>query len=312
MDFDSDFMATCPMVENRVKAIFNGIMSAGLFVSYLPQFVKILRTKSCDGISLWSINLGCIGAVAAMSNIFLFEFRLLRCCYGPWTTSMCVENSLSLVQNVIGWMCIVTVFILYFVFPPVRQNGGQVQDRDPAGKLNEAKRGVASFLSFSKRAATTSNTLGTVLHLGFTFVGIVLSVILLATQSWDGANSLGNTMGIICLATTFIQFIPQIIETWMLKRVGSLSVTTNLMHSWGSFVVAYLQYLQPSTNWTTWVPYVATGTFQITIVLLCVYFMVKEWRAKRTRTRTEDGERDDDIVHLPHEESKSKSSESLP
>eukprot|EP00158_Paraphelidium_tribonemae_P004403 Partr_v1_DN26737_c1_g1_i21_m8725 putative PQ loop repeat protein len=52
----------------------------GMFFSYLPQHIKIIRLKSSDGLSPWYQLLGCIASASVVQNAFILQFGLFKCC----------------------------------------------------------------------------------------------------------------------------------------------------------------------------------------------------------------------------------------
>ncbi|KAJ3322737.1 hypothetical protein HDV06_002788 [Boothiomyces sp. JEL0866] len=79
-------------------------------------------------------------------------------------------------------------------------------------------------------------------------------------------------LGIISAISGIFQFVPQVVHTGMTREFGSLSLSTLLMQSPGSFVFAYSLSIQPGTNWTSWISFVICGMLQGILVLMWVIF----------------------------------------
>jgi hypothetical protein len=43
-----------------------------------------------------------------------------------------------------------------------------------------------------------------------------------------------------------------------------------LMQTPGGFLLAFSLYLQPGTNWTSWLPFFMAGTLQGTLLVMCI------------------------------------------
>jgi len=112
----SDFVFTmddCSTTRDLKKLFLGGFITTGLVLSYFPQvsfdspfppflfreqiksiilntffislfsiskFFKIIKTKSSDGISVWTILLSSIASTSTVFNMFLLQYPYLRCC----------------------------------------------------------------------------------------------------------------------------------------------------------------------------------------------------------------------------------------
>ena len=88
-----------------------------------------------------------------------------------------------------------------------------------------------------------------------------------------------NFLGIFSTVLASIQYLPQIYTTFMLKRVGSLSIPMMCIQTPGSFVwAASLAARLGKEGWSAWGVYVVTGCLQGTLLVMGVYF---EWQAMK-------------------------------
>ncbi|KAN0035491.1 hypothetical protein ACTA71_004763 [Dictyostelium dimigraforme] len=81
--------------------------------------------------------------------------------------------------------------------------------------------------------------------------------------------------GIFALVLVFIQWIPQIYTTWVTDEIGSLSLVSVCIQAPGSFLVVFFQ-IEAKQNWSTWVPYLATGIQMIILICICVYYIIRD------------------------------------
>lgn len=93
-------------------------------------------------------------------------------------------------------------------------------------------------------------------------------------QFW--ADLLGTIAGILA----GIQYVPQIFYTWKLQDLKSLSVFTLLVQAPGAFVFAasLANRVGIKRGWSTWLPYVVTGTLQIALLIMAAWFKNTELR----------------------------------
>jgi PQ loop repeat len=95
-------------------------------------------------------------------------------------------------------------------------------------------------------------------------------------QSW------ADFLGIFSTMLASIQYLPQIYTTFMLKRVGSLSIPMMCIQTPGSFVwAASLAARLGTEGWSAWGVYLVTGCLQGSLLVMGVYFELTERRRRK-------------------------------
>ncbi|EGG02075.1 uncharacterized protein MELLADRAFT_91675 [Melampsora larici-populina 98AG31] len=82
--------------------------------------------------------------------------------------------------------------------------------------------------------------------------------------------------GLMSLILACFQYLPQILSTWKLKVVGSLSLSMMIIQTPGSFIFVYSLAVRPGVNWTTWIVYLVTGTLQGGLLVLCIAWKIRQ------------------------------------
>lgn len=96
------------------------------------------------------------------------------------------------------------------------------------------------------------------------------------------AQGWANFLGIFSTVLASIQYFPQIYTTYMLKRVGSLSIPMMCIQTPGSFVwAASLAARLGKEGWSAWGVYVVTGCLQGTLLVMGSYFEIMHRRRER-------------------------------
>ncbi|KAF9327834.1 hypothetical protein BG006_008912 [Podila minutissima] len=92
----------------------------------------------------------------------------------------------------------------------------------------------------------------------------------IATNGWilTWAGFLGTT-GILLAV---IQYIPQIIWTFVRKSAGALSLLMLLIQTPCTILMTVSLSRQAGANWSTWVVYAVTGTLQFILLVVCIVF----------------------------------------
>ncbi len=91
-----------------------------------------------------------------------------------------------------------------------------------------------------------------------------------------------NFLGIVSAVLALIQYLPQIYTTYKLKKVASLSIPMMCIQTPGGFLWAgsLAARLGPE-GWSTWGVYVVTGCFQGTLLIMGLYFKLKDRRRRK-------------------------------
>ena len=225
--------------------IFSIIIIIGIFGTFLPQYVRIFRKGSSVGLSPHFLLLGITSVLAQLINIIVMQIRVLDDCMDP-EKSGCLSNVLGIVQVIVLTTCIATNCVLFLVYYP-----------KPLGLTtegNEALRCIKIFIGF------------------LLFCTFVLLVTFAAFGKYSSKiRNVGQFFGIFCTILSCIQYIPQIYRTWISKRIGALSATSLAIQAPGSYFFAYTVATRPETDLTTWGSFFISGTFQLILVIICVY-----------------------------------------
>ena len=97
-----------------------------------------------------------------------------------------------------------------------------------------------------------------------------------------------NFLGIFSTILASIQYFPQIYTTYMLGRVGSLSIPMMCIQTPGSFLwAASLAARLGKAGWSAWGVYVVTGLLQGCLLFMAIRF---ELRDRRKRQQLAEGE----------------------
>ena len=93
----------------------------------------------------------------------------------------------------------------------------------------------------------------------------------------DNLQAWANFLGVFATVLASIQYFPQIYTTYMLKRVGSLSIPMMCIQTPGSFVwAASLSARLGKQGWSAWGVYLVTGCLQGTLLFMAIYFELRE------------------------------------
>ncbi|EME41112.1 hypothetical protein DOTSEDRAFT_47302 [Dothistroma septosporum NZE10] len=249
----------------------------GILISYIPQMLKIKRNKSSAGLSPYWILLGGLSSICAAGNIIaLPASRADIACCREINGAACGAALLGVAQLAVQCSCfmiIVVMFVMYF--PTTDAQSIEHTDLPEDPPATDRHRLIVML--------TIPTALILVLFVTFTIT------IAFPNHNQFWADLLGTIAGILA----GIQYVPQIFYTWMLQDLKSLSVFTLLVQAPGAFVFAgsLANRVGVRTGWSTWLPYVVTGTLQLILLAMAAYFKSKE-TSRESDAKSGDNERE--------------------
>jgi hypothetical protein len=120
-------------------------------------------------------------------------------------------------------------------------------------------------------------------HLAVTFatLGILVAVSPERLYAYATAN------GILSAVIAALQYAPQVLTTWRLKHIGSISIPWLVIQTPGGLAGMPALVNRPGTNWTTWLSYIGTFIGQFTLLVLCCFYAWRDYRGRRRRGEVE-------------------------
>ncbi|KAF2659083.1 hypothetical protein K491DRAFT_702382 [Lophiostoma macrostomum CBS 122681] len=244
----------------------------GILVSYLPQHYKIIARRSSRGLSPLFVLLGTVSGTASIANVLTLPQSTedMGCCRDI-SRFACASALLGVVQIGVQWSCFFFIMLLFLIFFPRPSSRPSTPPSDSTDSTDPSS-------SSTSPPTYKSAILVLALSLLFFLATLLGSITILYTtpshlQAW--ANFLGLT-GTLLAA---IQYIPQILTTWRLQSVGSLSVPMMCIQTPGSFVfAASLAVRLGKSGWSTWGLFIVTGVLQGVLLGMSLGFL---WRERR-------------------------------
>ncbi|TEB26964.1 hypothetical protein FA13DRAFT_1736979 [Coprinellus micaceus] len=223
-------------------------LCVGLIVSYLPQHLRIIQTKSSEGLSPLFLLLGSTSAASALLNMITVQSGVLKCCstLGP---TRCLDISAGVVQLSIQWVCFTLVFVLYMLYYPERLKHEGVQlPTDSATVVIKSPILQNEWRTIHHLLMVDRNSL---------VLPLPASLFLRSSTSW------GKFLGVSAAAFATVQYMPQLIHTYRTKLVGALSIPMMCIQSPGGVLMVLSIALRPGTNWTSWITFAVAARLGI-------------------------------------------------
>lgn len=255
----------CPSVES--DAIFGiGITIIILsFISYLPQYFKIIQMKGVIGISALSLFIGCVSSFCNFFGTFLLDAHFWQCCkQNEFTHFKCFKTLLPIVQLLFFWIFLNVFYILFIIYFNKSSNSD----------MNETRSSKAINISF-----------WVYILLFPVMLGITGMFLLVATNIISKHIILyGNILNIISSALTIIIWAPQIYTTYKERDFITLSPITLGIQSVGCIFIFLYQVLLSKSDLSIGIPFLLAGIQELIIVGMGLYFKHKD-KKKRHQDR---------------------------
>ncbi|ODV96637.1 hypothetical protein PACTADRAFT_1224 [Pachysolen tannophilus NRRL Y-2460] len=243
-------MDNCSIYES--PSIINFVVSVGLtvgiYISYLPQHLKIIKRKSSEGLSSIFLLLGSASGCSSVINLWLLSSYSRYCCVNYLTSFQCLNSQLSLIQvgvQFVGYAMIPVLCVL-------------VTKDSLSQDMNDYRKIYDSFIIF----------------LLYFAINVVIVIYLLYFNN-NLLLPFAKLSGISAALLGGLQYLPQIYTTHKLKHPGTLSLHMMMIQTPGGFLWTLTLYLAPGSNWSSWLPYFTAACLQGYLLVMCLYYGYK-------------------------------------
>lgn len=211
-----------------IGTIMGSILVVGTVAAPLPQFLKIVRLRSADGVSLTTLCFIVAYQAACAAGIVIVKFRVMRAC----DSIRCLAQLLDLGQQL---ACAFTYIVLVRVVAAL-----------------EADRGKRRFAA------------GTI---AFAFALLAGAVgISLGHACRTPALYAGGALSLLSSACVVVGYLPQLLQTWRCGHSGALSYSTYALNIVGCGVIFVNDAFFDEDPWPAWLPSAVAGVIQLAIV----------------------------------------------
>ncbi|PPQ63738.1 hypothetical protein CVT24_004247 [Panaeolus cyanescens] len=251
-------------------------LCVGLIVSYLPQHLRIILTKSSEGLSPVFLLLGTGSAIAAFFNMITLQAPLVKCC-NKVTFGECAEMTAGVLQLGIQWFCFSMVFVLFMKYYPERLKHVE---------LNIEEDGTQPPIHVEIPVRSEEWSLSIVLAwttvAAFCFVAITTMYLLWGEiptphqETPPKQAAWATFLGVSAAMLATVQYAPQIIHTYRMKLVGALSIPMMLIQTPGGILMVTSIALRPGTNWTSWITFLVAAILQGGLLVMCLAWKVRQ------------------------------------
>lgn len=293
------------MAEDTAKLIVSilvgSFISLATVISLSPQTISFLRFKTSRGISFYTLWIGFSTSFFVLMNSLVLNF--------DWTLielnsvfNGTYNRILNLINQIVVFIQLAVLTIMYlinvslfvsFTFRDVKKatygieitNNNYEEETEVIDYEYES-----TFNVESESRIKTSHKKYALLYFFIYLISLIILGILslfcfiyLSLLGQDRyINTLAHVLGYSASVIIFVQWLPQILKTFLAKSPGNFSIVMMLLLCPGAFInVIYLSATGQSIS--TWLSYLVSGLQQIVLLILLVYYSIKEKLAKRKK-----------------------------
>ncbi|KAG7846820.1 hypothetical protein KL941_002613 [Ogataea angusta] len=242
-------MESCAIYQHPSKFGFliGSLLALGIYVSYIPQHVKIVNRRTSEGLSPLFLLLGSSSGFSALVNLLLVSSPARRCCLNELSRFQCIYSQLGLIQvaaQAVGYSLIL-ILCAYLTRPPIDLPGSYEE------KIAKAYRVFLMYVALNTALAT---------------------YFLFFNADFEKTVAFANFSGILSTILATAQYLPQIHTTYTLKHAGTLSVHMMLLQTPGGYLWSFSLFMQPGSSWSSWLPYFTAANLQLVLLTMCLYY----------------------------------------
>ncbi|KAI9148072.1 hypothetical protein HJFPF1_11894 [Paramyrothecium foliicola] len=251
-----------PSIPQFVVSI---LLMSWVLAANFPQWARIASRKSAEGLSTLYILLGSLSGVCAVGNILVLPStdEDIGCCRTN-SAFACINGMLGMIQVILGIACFWVILFMY-VFYAEEEADAEIHGRRPS--LSGPER---TF----RRARRAWIVLVVVCCFAFTIM--LISAIIFRRFPWV-AQTWADILGVGVALLACVQWVPQVITTWHLKSLGSLSLVSLFISAPYTWIFGISMIMRVGAKgWSAWIVYLLVGTMQLVLIATGVTYWIRD------------------------------------
>lgn len=268
--------------------VLNSSLLALIVVSYIPQIVKLHRTKSIHGISFMFLHISSYSLLFSASVFYITTLPQILAC--PQNPSLCYANMIPFLQSsafLLGfiWWYALTIGLLCIS----RKRSQREIGRSPSS-LSPAESDTSVVQDDVKRIKCHVIVFSL-------FLIVMLSIVAAATiivisygicTAWVRGFTL--TLSIISLIFNLAQFSPQIYHTCKIKSPGSLSILLSSIQ----FIIVLCMLIFAIVSKANWMTYLSMTSATVQLFILTTSLIIYTCRDRIKKKKEKEDSKNDE------------------
>jgi len=215
-----------------------------------------------------------------MLNMVTLQWGVIKCCSKVGAAS-CIESLGGIIQVSLMWLLFTLILILYLIYFPPHLKFAYYQASATPNHIKACACDACDLVRAGQVIETTplwrqSVVLTWVVAIHFAFCFFVTLIIVATRTSLRTVELWATFLGVTSALLAGIQYTPQLLYTYRARLVGAISVPMMCMQTPGAVIMCVSIAIRPGTNWTSWITYATAGTFQGTLLIMCIAWKIRQ------------------------------------
>jgi uncharacterized protein with PQ loop repeat len=273
--------------ESIITYTIGVLLCIGGILSYLPQYMTLIKSRQAKGISELSLFILNVGSFFLACNSLILNWWKFEC-YQHCTFFLCTGNLLAFYQICLGWIIVFPLYIIYICMQ-YKENNYENQDalnrdeenRDVVKKEENVVKKCCTW-NFSSNQRKIYELMYVILYAIFFLVVVILLTI--EKFTYDNVSVLkiiAYILGILSMICSGIVWVPQIIKLIRTKENDGLSLFMFLIQTPGSAIIIVFQAILNKQNVTTWISYLFNFVEQLIIIVILLILKVRKYKERK-------------------------------
>ena len=237
-----------------------GVGSTVLVVlNQVPQYRKILKTQSAEGLSEITLGIGNVASSFNVINLTILHANQAKLCFANMPSSLlaCQSSFLVLYSGLCGFLACFPYYLL---------------------KLKMTAK-------YKDTLSSNRMVLGLYLQMAIILAAAVPALLsVLPTGTCERYRDYANTIGFLNTVLLCAQYLPQIYTSYTFKGSGAVSYATLGLDALGGYVMTFYRIYGTSERLSSWLPYLVFHSSELVVILVALYFDTQK-RYKKTRKK---------------------------
>lgn len=122
----------------------------------------------------------------------------------------------------------------------------------------------------------------------FALIILIVSAVILHQFPW-ASQTWADILGVSLTVGACLQWLPQIVTTWRLGHLGSLSSTSLCFMAPYTWIFGISMIIRVGINgWSAWIVYVLVGTMQVVLIGFAIVFSLRKKQQSDDESDTKD------------------------
>ncbi|KAH7309810.1 hypothetical protein B0I35DRAFT_440666 [Stachybotrys elegans] len=238
-----------------------------LLAANIPQWVRIAKRQSAEGLSTFYILLGSMSGVCAVGNILMLPStdEDMGCCRTN-STFACINGILGMLQVIMGIACFWVVLIMYVYYA----------EEEADAEIHGRRASLSGPDRTFRRARRAWIVLIVVCSFAFTI--LLASTVISRRFPWV-AQTWADILGVGVALLACVQWLPQVLTSWHLGSLGSLSLVALSISAPYTWIFGVSMMLRVGVQgWSAWIVYLIVGFMQLILIAMGITYSVRDWQ----------------------------------